>query len=99
MSHSLRFPSRLLAVLGSTVTMIVLAATTAAALVPPPDPAGMGHRVPAPATEVAFSQAGLVLVAIIATAVVALAVAGTFARRAGRTNAARQARPAAPTAR
>lgn len=101
MCHSLRFPARLLAVIGATVTMLLLAATTASALVPPPDPAGSGtrHPLPAPGVDPVASSMGLALVAIIATAVVALAVAGLLVHRAGRSGGIRHARPAASTTR
>jgi hypothetical protein len=90
MSHSLRFASRLLAVIGATATMIALAATAASAMVPPPDPGGSGTG-PAPGTD------GLVIAIIIATAVVAVAMAGILWLRSSRAHAARQARPAAST--
>jgi hypothetical protein len=102
MSPSLRIPSRLLAALGATVTMFVMAAGSAAALVPPPDPSGGSGtrpRMPAPAMDAASSHVGLALAVIVATTVVALAVAGTLSLRAGRTAAARQAGLQASTTR
>jgi hypothetical protein len=90
MSHSLRFPSRLLAVLGATATLIVLAATTASALVAPLDPAGSGGGA-APIAEATSSHAGLTVAVIIATVVLAVAVAGLLLRRSGRMHAARLA--------
>ena len=71
---------------------------TASAIVPPPDTDGWS-RGAEPVKEAASSHLGLAVTVIIATAVLAVAMAGLLWLRSGRAHTARQARPAASTTR